>query len=169
MNDEMQKISELFDNLNSDKYPLESYESIGKRGVRRLDGYEKASGRAIYTIDITLPGMIYAKFLTSPYPNARIKKMDTSKAEAYPGVRGILRYDDPELPAMANLGGHVPNLTTVLPSVAYFQGEEVGAMVAADTERIAEEAISLIEVEWEERLFVLDEEKAAQKDSPLAN
>ena len=110
--------------------------------------------------------MIYAKFLTSPYPNAKIKSMDTSRAEAYPGVRGILRYDDPELPEMANLGGHVPNLVTVLPRFAYFQGEEVGAMVAADTESIAEEALKLIEVEWEERPFVLDEEKAAQTSPP---
>jgi CO/xanthine dehydrogenase Mo-binding subunit len=169
MNDEIKKISELFDNLRSDKYPLERYDFIGKRGVRRLDGYEKASGRAIYTIDIKLPGMIYAKFLTSPYANAKIKSMNTSKAEAYPGVRAILRYDDPELPDMANLGGHVPNLVTVFPRFSYFEGEEVGAVIAADTEDIADEALKLIEVEWEERPFVLDEEKAAHKQSPLAN
>ena len=160
MNEEMQKITELFDNLKLDKYPLERYEFIGKRGVRRLDGYEKASGKAVYTIDLKLQGMIYAKFLTSPFPNAKIKSMNTGRAEAYPGVRGILRYDDPELPEMANLGGHVPNLVTVLPRFAYFQGEEIGAMIAADTESIAEEALKLIEVEWEERPFVLDEEKA---------
>ncbi|MBN1570632.1 MAG: xanthine dehydrogenase family protein molybdopterin-binding subunit [Acidobacteria bacterium] len=169
MNDEMQKITELFDNLRSDQYPLESYGYIGKRGVRRLDGYEKASGRAIYTIDISLPGMIYAKFLTSPYPNAKIRSINTNKAEAYPGVRGILRYDDPELPDMANLGGHVPNLATVLPPFAYFQGEPVGVMIAADTESIVEEAIKLIDVDWEERPFILDEEEAVHKSSPLAN
>ena len=122
MNEEMQKITELLDNLKSDKYPLEHYEFIGKRGVRRLDGYEKASGKAVYTIDLKLQGMIYAKFLTSPFPSAKIKSMNTSRAEAYPGVRGILRYDDPELPAMANLGGHVPNLVTVLPAYRLFPG-----------------------------------------------
>jgi CO/xanthine dehydrogenase Mo-binding subunit len=169
MNSEMEKISELFDNLKSDQYPLNQYDSIGKRGVRRLDGYEKASGRAIYTIDVNLPGMIYAKFLTSPFPNARIRSIDTRKAAAYPGVRAVLRYDDSDVPDMANLGGHVPNLTTVLPHFAYFQGEEVGAMVAGDTESIVEEALKLIEVEWEERPFVLDELKAVHKQSPLAN
>ncbi len=169
MSDEMQKITELFDNFRADKYPLDRYESIGRRGVRRLDGYEKASGRAIYTMDIKLPGMLYAKFLTSPYPNARIKSMNTSKAEAFPGVRGVLRFDDPELPDMANLGGHVPNLVTVFPRCAYFQGEEVGAMIAADTESIVDEALKLIEVEWDERPFVLDEEKAILKDAALAN
>jgi CO/xanthine dehydrogenase Mo-binding subunit len=169
MNEEMRKISEMLDNLKADKYPLERYDSIGKRGVRRLDGYEKASGRAVYTIDIEFPGMIYAKFLTSPYAHVVISSMDTRKAEALPGVRAILRYDDPALPEKANLGGHVPNLVTVLPRFAYFHGEPVGAMVAADSESIAEEALELIEVEWEERPFVLDEEKAVHKQSPLAN
>jgi xanthine dehydrogenase molybdenum-binding subunit len=169
MNEEMRKISELLDNLRSDKYPLDHYGVIGKRGVRRIDGYEKASGRAVYTIDLKLHGMIYAKFLTAPYPNARIKRMDTSRAEAYPGVRAVLRYDDPELPDMANLGGHVPNFVTILPRVAYFQGEEIGVMLAADSESVTEEALKLVEVEWEERPFVLDEEKAVLKGAPLAH
>jgi CO/xanthine dehydrogenase Mo-binding subunit len=169
MKEEMKKISELLDNLKSDKYPLDHYENIGKRGVRRLDGYEKASGRADYTMDIHLHGMLYAKFLKSPYAHARIKSMDTSRAAAYPGVRAILRYDDPELPKSANLGGHVPNSITVLPGVAYFQGEEVGAVIAADTESIADEALKLIEVEWEERPFVLDVVEAEKPNAPLAN
>jgi CO/xanthine dehydrogenase Mo-binding subunit len=169
MKEELRKISEMLDNLKADKYPLQSYGSIGKRGVRRLDGYEKASGRAIYTIDLKLQGMLYAKFLTSPYPNARINSMNTRRAEEYSGVRAVLRYDDPDLPDMANLGGHVPNLVSVLPRFSYFHGEPVGAMVAADNESIAEEALRLIEVDWEERPFVLDEEKAADKQSPLAH
>lgn len=167
--DEARKISELLDNMRADKYPLEKYNFIGRPGVRRLDGYEKASGRALYTIDIQLPGMLYAKFLTSPYPHARIKSMNTAKAEAYPGVRAVLRYDDPEIPDKLNLGGHVPNYTTVFPHTAYFQGEEVGAFVAADTESIVDEALKLIEVEWEERPFVLDEQEAVKDGAPLAN
>ncbi len=167
--DELQKILELLDNLKADKYPLEDYGYIGRRGVCRLDGYEKASGRAVYTIDIELPGMLYAKFLTSPYAHAKIKSMDTSMAKALPGVRAILRYDDAELPNLADLGGHVPNAIPILPKVAYFQGEEVGAVVAADTEGIADEALRLIDVEWEERPFVLDTEEALKQDAPLAN
>jgi xanthine dehydrogenase molybdenum-binding subunit len=169
MKEEMKKISELLDNLKSDQYPLDDYRYIGKRGVRRLDGYEKASGQAVYTIDLQLQGMLYAKFLTSPYAHAGIRSMDTSRAEAYPGVRAILRYDDPDLPGAANLGGHVPNELPVLSGVAYFEGEEVGAVVAADTEDIADEALKLIDVEWEERPFILDVEKAKQIDAPLAN
>jgi CO/xanthine dehydrogenase Mo-binding subunit len=169
MKEEQQRIFELLDNLVADKYPLQDYSSIGQRGVRRLDGYEKASGRAVYTIDVQIPGMLYAKFLTSPHANAKIKSMNTSRAEAYPGVRAVLRYDDPELPSMANLGGHVPNLVTVLAHTAYFQGEEVGVMVAADTEQIADEALAFIEVDWDVRPFVLDTEDAAKPSAPVAN
>ena len=55
---------------------------IGKRRIRRVDGYEKASGSAVYTRDIYRPGMLYAKFLRSPHAHAKIKRLDTSKAEA---------------------------------------------------------------------------------------
>ncbi len=167
--DEMAKMLELFDNRRADKYPLGKYEKIGKRGVRRLDGYEKASGAAKYTIDVQLPGMLYGRFLTCPYPHAEVKSMDTGRAGALPGVRAILRYDDPELPLAADLGGHGPSALPPLPRVAHFQGEEVGAFVAADTEEIAEMALKMIDVEWEERPFVLDPEPALQPDAPLAN
>jgi CO/xanthine dehydrogenase Mo-binding subunit len=169
LGDVSDKIFELFDNRSFDKYPLKKYDHIGRRGIRRIDGYEKASGQALYAIDIALPGMLFAKFLTSPFPHAKIARMDTGKAEALPGVRGVLRYDDPELPALADLGGHVPNAIPVLPRIAYFQGEEVGAFVAADTEAIADEALSLIEVEWEERPFVLDAVEGLKPDAPPAN
>jgi CO/xanthine dehydrogenase Mo-binding subunit len=169
LEDEANKIFELFDNRNFDKYALKEYSQIGRRGVRRLDGFEKASGQALYTIDVALPGMLYAKFLTSPFPHAKIVRMDTRNAEELPGVRAVLRYDDPELPALADLGGHVPNAIPVLPRIAYFQGEEVGAFVAADTEAIADEALRLIEVEWEERPFVLDAVEGLKPQAPLAN
>ncbi|UCG79978.1 MAG: xanthine dehydrogenase family protein molybdopterin-binding subunit, partial [Desulfobacterales bacterium] len=168
-NEEKQKILELMDNLKADKYPLTEYDHIGKRGVRRLDGYEKTSGRATYTMDVQLPGMLYMRFLTSPFPHAAIKSMDTSRATALAGVRAILRYDDPELPSEADLGGHAPSSVPVLPKVAHFQGEEVGAAVVADTEAIAEEALKRIDVEWEQRPFVLDVVEALKPDAPLAN
>jgi CO/xanthine dehydrogenase Mo-binding subunit len=168
-NDELAKIVEQFDNLRADKYPLSKYNIIGKRGIRRIDGYEKATGAATYTMDIQLPGMLYMRFLTCPYPHASIKSMDTGKAEALPGVRCVLRYNDPDISAEAMLGGHEMIPTTVLPKIAHFQGEEVGCAVAADTEEIAEQALKLIKVDWEERPFVLDEEEAIKPDAPLAN
>lgn len=157
------------DRIRADRYPLPEYNHIGRRGVRRVDGYEKASGKALYTMDVAIPGMLHMRFLTSPYAHARIISMDTRKAEKLSGVRSILRYDDPELPAFAELGGHGPTRAVVLPHIAHFQGEEVGAAVAADTEEIACLALKLIEVEWEERPFVLEVDKALESSAPLAN
>jgi xanthine dehydrogenase molybdenum-binding subunit len=169
VNEEESKILELMDNLRADKYPRQTYDCIGRRAVRRVDGFEKASGEALYTFDVALPGMLYMRFLTSPYPHAKIVRMDTSKAEVLPGVRAVLRYDDPDLPASADLGGHVVSSERVIPDTAYFQGEEVGAAVAADTEEIAEQALRLIKVEWEQRPFLLDGEEAVKPDAILAN
>ena len=73
--------------LRADKYPLKEYRSIGKRGLRRKDGYEKATGYAMYTADIQLPGQLWLRILTCPFPHAGSKSMDTSKAECLPGVR----------------------------------------------------------------------------------
>ncbi len=168
-NEEITRMEEMFDNLKADKYPLKDYSNIGKRGPRRVDGIQKASGRADYTMDVQLPGMLYMRFLTSPYPHAVIKNVDTTRAAAFPGVRAILRYDDPELPETADLGGHVPQAEIILGRISYFQGQEVGVAVAADTEDIAEQALRLIDVEWEVRPFVLEPEEALKPDAPLAN
>ncbi|MBW1717572.1 MAG: xanthine dehydrogenase family protein molybdopterin-binding subunit, partial [Deltaproteobacteria bacterium] len=167
--DEYEKMLQMQDNLGADKYQLNNFKNIGKQGIRRLDGIEKASGRARYTADIQLPGMLYMKFLTSPYPNARIESMDTTAAEKLEGVRAILRYDDPELPSSVDLGGHGPTAIRPLSNVARFEGEPVGAAVAADTESIAEEAVRLIKVRWSVRPFVLDVEEALDPSAPLAN
>jgi xanthine dehydrogenase molybdenum-binding subunit len=151
--------------LEHDKFIPEEFKCLGRRGQKRIDGYRKASGKAIYTKDIILPGMLYARFLTSPYPNAKILEMDTSKAEKLIGVRAVLRYDDLEVKgkkALSAYGGE----EFILADHAYFQGQQVGAVVAADTEDIADEALKLIKVKWQERPFVLDAEKALQPDAP---
>src|SRR4030067_2139486 len=74
-----------------------TFNEIGKRGQRRLDGYEKAPGKALYTRDMQIPGMLYARVLRSPYAHAKIKLMDTHRAGTLPGVKPILRFDDPEV------------------------------------------------------------------------
>ena len=113
--------------------------------------------------------MLHMRFLTSPYPHAKILSMNTTRAEELPGVRAVLRYDDPELPETADLGGHVPQAEIVLPGIVHFQGQECGAAVAADTEDLAEQALRLIDVEWEVRPFVLEAEEALKPDAPLAH
>jgi xanthine dehydrogenase molybdenum-binding subunit len=159
---------ETFDNMGADKFPPEEFRYVGRRGVRRIDGAEKAGGQAVYTMDVDLPGMLKMRFLTCPYPHAEIASLDTRRAEALPGVRAVLRHDDPELPPVADLGGHIPSELPVLARCAHFQGEEVGLAVAADTEDIALAALDLVEVEWRQRPFVLDVTKALEPDAPLA-
>ena len=83
-------------------------------------------------------------------------------------MRCVLRYDDPELHVGVATGGHELNAELPLPGGAHFQGEECGAFVVADSEEIAENALKLIKVEWEQRPFVLDVEKAIEPDAPLA-
>ncbi|HVN70987.1 MAG TPA: molybdopterin cofactor-binding domain-containing protein [Desulfomonilia bacterium] len=168
--DQREKMKEMQDNLEADRYPLPRYKHIGERSGRRLDGYKKAGGAADYTMDVQLPGMLYMRFQDSPYPHAKITRMDTSRAERLPGVRYVLRYDNPELPERASMG-KLPGLMgdlPPLPGTAHFEGEPVGVAVAAETEAIAEEALGLIQVEWEERPFNLDPVKARQADAPLS-
>ena len=161
--------------MEHDKYPLKKFNAIGNRDIRRLDGYEKASGKAIYCRDIQLPGMLYAKILHSPYAHAKIKRMDTSKAEKLPGVRYMLRYDDPEIESRKMIGAEAKRRWIawgipyyILSDAAYWENEPVGVAIAADNEEIAREALRLVDIKWEERPFVLDQEEALQPGAPIA-
>ncbi len=169
--EEEKKAKELLDNLRADKYPLprERFQFIGNRDVRRLDGREKASGLANYTMDVQLPGMLYMRMLTCPFPHAKILWLDTSRAEALPGVRCVLRYDDPALQVKEDCGGHGLSPRYPLSGVAHFQGEECGVAIAADKEEIAESAIKLIEAQWDARPYNLDPEEALKPGAPLSN
>ncbi len=152
----------------------------------RIDGPEKAAGQAEYLDDIALgsrfPGMLHARVLRSPYPHARILRMDTRKAEALPGVHCVLTYADPEVAALKpttnawtsmNTAGYRqmywPSLRDrrVLSDHVTWAGDEAGAVVAAETEAIAEEALRLIEVEWEELPFMLTKDEALADGAPL--
>jgi CO/xanthine dehydrogenase Mo-binding subunit len=150
-----------------DKYIPAEFTAIGKRGVRRLDAYEKASGKAIYTRDVKLPGMLYAKILTSPYPHAEIIDINTRKAKAYPGVRYTLTYKDPEVSKWKALHAEESDKFDLLPRTAYFEGQPLGAIVVADSEEIADKALELLDVKWQERPFILDPDDALKPGAPL--
>ena len=155
----------------------------------RIDALEKASGQAQYVDDITLnknfPNMLYAQVLRSPHAHARIKRMDTSKAEKLPGVHAVLTYKDAEIakfkPTSAGWTDGVDTVSyqrmmwshfrdrRVLGDYACWATDEVGAVVAAESELIAEEAIRLIEVEWEVLPFVLDPVEAMKPGAPLVH
>jgi CO/xanthine dehydrogenase Mo-binding subunit len=147
---------------------------IGKHGLRPKEAPEKVTGRAIYTNDIYLPGMLYVKVYRSPYAHARIKSLDSSKAEALPGVWAIIRYDDPNVDfrdPFKPMLGHTWFWwrESILPDTADFYGVRVGAMVIADSEEICDQALKLIGegIEWEHLPIILDPEEAARPDAPL--
>jgi len=140
-------------------WPPQTEFSVVGKAKPRLDGADKVTGRARYTYDVNLPHMLWLKILRSPYPHARVRSLDTRRAEALPGVRLVLT---PE---------HIPDIpfhnqqSKLLDTTMRHVGDEVAAVVA-ETEAIAGEAAALIGVDYEELPFVLDGEEAMQATAP---
>jgi len=138
------------------------YSVVGK-SVTRLDALDKVTGEAQYCTDIKIPGMLYGKVLRSPYPHARIISIDTTKAETLPGVRTVVTgRDAPD----RRYGGYLRDQHVLAKNVVRHIGDAVAA-VAADTLEIAERAIELIDVQYEELPGIFDVEKAWAKDPPV--
>lgn len=148
------------------------YRVIGTRPVRP-DGVDKVTGRAIYGADVRLPGMLHGKVLRSPHAHARILSIDASAALALRGVRAVVTAQD--MPAIrdkiADLGESTVNLRYASNNLlahdkVLYYGHAVAA-VAADNVHIAEEALSLIRVEYEVLPHVLDGKQAMAPDAPI--
>lgn len=140
----------------------QGFRVVGKEN-RKVDGLSKATGEAIYTDDIQLPGMLHAKMLRSPHPHARVLSVDTSKAEALPGVVGVLV--GAELPVRYGVIPWTPDETALAVDKVRFIGDEVAAVAAVD-EDTANEALDLIEVEYEVLDAILDPEQALVTPEP---
>jgi xanthine dehydrogenase molybdenum-binding subunit len=132
---------------------------IGK-GTPRVDAEAIVSGEASFISDIRLPGMLFGKVLRSPFPHANILKIETSAAEALPGVEAVLTYEN-----VPDWKAGNPRYVPVLEKRLRFVGDGV-ALVAATSEEIAEEALRLIRVEYEELAPVFDVEEAMRPGSP---
>jgi CO/xanthine dehydrogenase Mo-binding subunit len=122
--------------------PFKQQLSVIGRRQPRLDGFDKVSGRSVFTDDVKLPGMLHAKVLRSPHARARILRIDTSRAEALPGVKAVVTGKD--APGLM-FSEHQPVLAQ---DVVNYVGEEVAAVAATDL-ATAEDAIELIDVEYE--------------------
>ena len=122
---------------------LKDMKQLGKYRTR-VDGMEKVTGKAKYTYDIKLPGMLYGAILRSPHPHAKIKNINAGKVQALPGVKAVL---------------------TDIKNEVFFVGDDVAA-VAAVSEEIASDALELFEVEYEVLPFTVDEEEAKKPDAP---
>ncbi len=134
---------------------------IGKP-TERWDGHAKATGRARYTADVHLPGMLYAKFVNAPVPHAKILSIDTSAAESHPGVKGVHVIEK-------ILGNAVLRNPTLEPSrypLVRYVGQPVAA-VAATSPQAAEDAAAKIKVKYEPLPFVVDMDLAREGNAPL--
>ena len=137
---------------------------VGKP-IPKLDAAQKALGRAEYIQDIKLPEMIYGKILYSKYAHAKIIKIDTSNAEKLSGVYAVLTGKD--VPKKMKMGFYKDNPPIKKDKVCSFRDEV--AAVAARTSEIAEKALDLIEIEYQELEPVFDPEKAMEKNAPLVH
>ena len=139
-----------------------TFSTIG-HDVARGEGPEKVTGQSVYGVDVTRPGMLWGKVLRSPLPHARITNINTSKAKRLGGVQAVLTGQD--LPR-ALAGRKLRDIPVLAQERALFVGEKVAA-VAAESPDTAEEALLLIEVEYEELPTVFDPLEAMQPGAPI--
>jgi CO/xanthine dehydrogenase Mo-binding subunit len=138
---------------------------VGK-SVSRKDGPTKVSGRAEYTVDVSLPGMLCGKVLRSPYPHARIVSIDTSKAERLRGVKAVVTAKDSLKikHGFVQTGRYPADQYPIAFDRVRHVGEEIAGVAATD-ESIANEALALIKVEYELLPSVFDPEEAMKPDA----
>ncbi len=140
------------------------YKTVGKRPVRH-DGYDKVTGKAQYSADIILPGLLHGMVLRSPHAHAVIKSIDTSKAEAHPDVRAVVTSKDLADPSGWDIGDrHLSNKVLASDKVVY-KGHAIAGVAAANA-HAAEAALSLIDVEFEVLPAVTSAEEAMADGAP---
>ena len=138
-------------------------QSIIGAGVGRVEGAEKVSGQAVYAADVPFPDALWGKILRSPYPHARILNIDTSKARKIAGVKAVVTgKDEPG----HYVGKSIRDIPVLCWDKVRYIGDKVAA-VAAETLEAAEEAIGLIEVEYEELPAVFDPLEAMKPGAPI--
>jgi CO/xanthine dehydrogenase Mo-binding subunit len=145
---------------------------VGTRPIRP-DGVDKVTGRAVFAADTRASGMLWGKILRSPHAHAKIVSIDTTKAEALPGVRAVVTAKDfPEIANEEAFVGEGPmnfrdlSCNVMARSKALYEGHAVAA-VAATTQAIADEALDLIDVKYEVLPFVIDVEDAMADNAPI--
>jgi xanthine dehydrogenase YagR molybdenum-binding subunit len=152
--------------------PWDETRIIGKP-IPPVDGYERVSGTAVYSLDVILPNMLYGAILRCPHGHATVKKVDVGKARKMPGVRAVLTDADPE----ARIGWYAPmrppgppvagrpQVSRLFDPHCRYEGEEVAA-VAAESPQQAWDAVRAIQVEYETLPSVTDMEEALKPGAP---
>ncbi len=139
-----------------------NYQYIGK-SIPKIDCSQKVTGSALYINDLSFPNMLWGKILRSIFPHARILNIDKNKALKLPGVKAVITFED--IPD-GRYGPFIKDEPVLAREKVRYIGEPVAAVAAIDKE-IAEEAIQLIEVDYEELPAVFDPLEAMKPDAPL--
>jgi xanthine dehydrogenase YagR molybdenum-binding subunit len=158
----MQRVDRKLPSTEPPEWPANAELRVVGKSVPRMDALEKVTGQARYTFDVQLPGMLHARTLNSTVPHARIKSIDTSRAETYPGVRSVHVLE--KLSSVAQLRDPSIEAHERYPIVR-FTGQPIAA-VAATSARAAEAALKLIRVEYETLPHVTQMEDAMRGDAP---
>ena len=145
---------------------------VGK-SIPRTDGFDKATGLGLFTHDVYLPGMLYGKVLRSPYAHAKVISIDTTEAEALPGVEAVCTFKNtirkPFNTSATMITTNAPEEPVrdqyIFTDEPLYIGDEIAA-VAAVSEKIAEQAVRLIKVEYQELPAVCNEMDAIKADAP---
>ena len=136
--------------------------SVVGKATPRIDGFERVTGKAEYTGDVQLPGMLYARVLRSPHPHAKLLSIDTSKAEKLPGVKAIVHSFNTQVTWAS---GGLTQKRMIFNNPVRYVGDAVAAVAATDR-YVAEDALELIEVKYEKLPYVLDAAAALKPDAP---
>ncbi len=149
------------------KYEGKKFKSVGTRPVRP-DGVDKVTGRARYGADFNMPGQLVGRVLRSPHAHAKIKKIDTSKAEKLKGVKAVVTAAD--LPDLTNGNTEMFDIldNCMARDSAYYDGHAVAAVAAIDA-KTAREALKLIKVQYKVLPHVTDVDEAVKPDAPLVH
>jgi CO/xanthine dehydrogenase Mo-binding subunit len=148
--------------LKTSKKNTSRYGKAEETEYQSLEVWSKVTGKAVYGIDLDLPGMLHGKILRSPFPHARIKRVDASVAEAMPGVRAVLTGAGLE---QRPFGIAVKDELPLAVDTVRYVGDEVAAVAAVDLQT-AERAIKAIIIEYEELPAVYDPAEALQEGAP---
>ena len=146
-------------------YSVRTFKSVGTRPVRP-DGFDKVTGRARYGADFNMPGQLVGGILRSPHAHAAIRRIDTSKAAALPGVKAVITAAD--LPDLTNGNSDLYDMldNCMAREKALYDGHAVAAVAAIDAQTVRE-ALDLIEVEYEVLPHVTDVDEAMKASAPL--
>lgn len=138
-----------------------TFKIVGKRNIPGRLSYSIATGKAKFGVDVVVPDMLFAKFLRNPYGRARVKSLNIGKAKRLPGVVDIVTWEDPDINAIPQID------LPLLINEADMEDDEVGVIVVAESEEICDEALKLIEVDWEVLPHILDPREGRKPDAPI--